>query len=127
MADAGGGTGGDTSTGSAPAAPSSGPPTPAPAPDPTKGGGSGGGGGGGGGSPVPQPVSRTVNTLGGTVTATCTGSTATLTGYDPLPGFTAVKIDKGPGGSVGLTLHALVTDVKVRFTCHNGVPVATIG
>ena len=60
------------------------------------------------------------------MTATCTGSTATLTSYDPLPGFTPVQVNRGPASSVGLTLHALVADVKVGFTCRNGVPVASI-
>jgi hypothetical protein len=84
---------------------------PRPGPAPTHGGG------------APQSVDRSVTTPGGTVTARCVGPTATLVGWDPLPGFTPTAIDRGPGPSVGLVFHALVTDVHVGFHCANGQPV----
>ncbi len=109
---AGGAPVGDTaggSTGGGPPAPSAGPPPPAPKPD-----------------PAPSQVSRTVNTVGGTVTALCVGDTATITGYNPAPGFSVARLDRGPDRAVGLSLHTLATSVKVGFTCHNGTPVASI-
>ncbi len=118
-AAAGGDTGGGAPAGgSAPGGPAT-HPAPNPQPAPTRGGTLPA-------SPVPSAVTRTVSTVGGTVTATCVGSTATLTGYNPAPGFTATRINRGPGSSVGLTLHALVTDVTVGFTCRNGVPQPSI-
>ena len=78
------------------------------------------------GGGAPQPVDRTVTTPGGTVTARCVGPTATLVSWNPLPGFTPTAVDRGPGPSVGLVFHALVTDVHVGFRCVNGQPVPTV-
>jgi hypothetical protein len=61
------------------------------------------------------------------VTCRCVGPTATLTGWDPLPGFAPTQINRGPGSTVGLVFHGLVTDVRITFHCSNGVPVASIG
>jgi hypothetical protein len=71
-------------------------------------------------------VDRTVTTPGGSVTCRCVGSTATLTGYSPLPGFSPAQVNRGPGSSVGLVFDGVVTDVRVTFRCSNGVPVATV-
>jgi len=60
------------------------------------------------------------------VTARCTGPTATLVSWDPLPGVTATGVQRGPGPSVGLVFHAVLTDVRVGFRCANGVPVASV-
>jgi hypothetical protein len=72
-------------------------------------------------------VERTFDSLGGTVTVRCAGPTATIVGYDPLPGFTPSLIDRGPGPEVGLTLRALVATVRIGVRCDDGVPVASIG
>jgi serine/threonine-protein kinase len=108
----------------APAGATGGVPAPGHTTTPAGGGGPTGRGGGGGGGPT--PVERTVTTPGGTVTARCTGPTATLVSWNPLPGVTPTAIDRGPGPSVGLVLHAALTDVNVGFRCVNGQPVATV-
>jgi serine/threonine-protein kinase len=74
----------------------------------------------------PTPVDRTVVTPGGSATCRCVGPTATLTSFDPLPGFTATQIDRGPGTTVGVVFHTVARDVRVSFRCNNGVPEATI-
>ena len=78
-------------------------------------------------APAPPPVERTFDTAGGTVTARCAGPTATLVGWNPLPGFAPSLVDRGPGPQVGLTLSAVVTTVRVGVSCDGGVPVASIG
>jgi eukaryotic-like serine/threonine-protein kinase len=86
------------------------------------GGGSGGGGGGGGGAP-PTPVDRTVNTPGGSATCRCTGSTAELVDWDPLPGFSSTQVNPGPAPTVSLVFDGVVTEVRISFRCSNGTPV----
>jgi hypothetical protein len=71
-------------------------------------------------------VDRTVTTPGGTATCRCKGNTATLVAFNPAPGFVATQVNRGPANSVGLTFHALVTDVTVGFVCRDGVPEASI-
>jgi serine/threonine-protein kinase len=87
--------------------------------------------GGGTGRPTatagPAPVERTFDTVGGSVTARCVGPTATLVGWDLLPGFTPSLIDRGPGPEVGLTLSAVVTTVRVVVRCDEGTPVLSLG
>jgi serine/threonine-protein kinase len=112
-ATGGGASGGNSGTGGGGGAPA--PTAPAPAPPTTKPG-----------KPGPTPVDRTFTTIGGTISARCIGSTATLTGYTPLAGFTPTQVRSGPGGSVGLVFDGVVTDVRVTVRCRDGVPVATI-
>jgi serine/threonine-protein kinase len=96
------------------------------APGPGAGTRNAGPGDGAGTTPEPGPVERTFDTVGGTVTVRCVGPTATLVGYDPLPGFVPSLIDRGPGPAVGLTLSAVVATVRIGARCDDGVPVASI-
>jgi eukaryotic-like serine/threonine-protein kinase len=87
------------------------------------GGGGGGGSGGGGGGVPPTPVDRTVVTPGGTATCRCTGSTAELVDWTPLPGFSSTQVNPGPAPTVSLVFDGVVTDVRISFRCRNGTPV----
>ncbi len=77
-------------------------------------------------SRAPSAVERTITTVGGTVTARCTGDTASLVSVDPAPGFTVAEVDGGPGEVVGVVFHAVVTDVRVAVRCRDGAPVPTV-
>ena len=92
--------------------------------------GSGGSGGRSGSTPPasgPTPVERSVDTPGGSATCRCNGSSATLTSYRGLPGFTPTNVTRGPAPTVGVTFHSALTDVRVNFTCVNGAPVPSVG
>jgi serine/threonine-protein kinase len=104
----------------------SGAPTQSPstrAPSATGGTRGGGGGSGGGGGATPTPVDRTVDTPGGSATCRCTGPTAELVAWDPLPGFSPTQVNPGPAPTVSLVFDGLVTDVRISFRCRNGTPV----
>ena len=95
----------------------------------TGGGGPAGGGGGGGGGGTTRPATpreRSVETPGGSATCRCTGPTAYLVSWDPLPGFTPTQINRGPAEVVGLVFDAVATDVRVTFRCNGGTPVASV-
>ena len=88
-------------------------------------GGSGGSGPGGGGGAAPTPVDRTVDTPGGSATCRCTGPTAELVDWDPLPGFSPTQVNPGPAPTVSLVFDGVVTDIRITFRCTNGTPVPT--
>jgi serine/threonine-protein kinase len=88
-------------------------------------GGGGSGSGGGGGGAAPTPVDRTVNTPGGSATCRCTGSTAELIDWNPLPGFSSTQVNPGPAPTVSVVFDGVVTDVRISFRCRNGTPVPT--
>ncbi len=104
---------------------------PGPGPGGSGGGGPGGGGpggggpGGGGGGAQPTPVDRTVDTPGGSATCRCTGPTAELVDWDPLPGFSPTQVNPGPAPTVSLVFDGIVTDIRISFRCSNGTPVPT--
>ncbi|MBO0870819.1 MAG: hypothetical protein J2P15_19865, partial [Micromonosporaceae bacterium] len=76
--------------------------------------------------PKPKPVQRTISTVGGSIVARCVGSTASIVSTSPLTGFAVADLNAGPAKQVGLTFHALVTDVNVVITCSSGVPTPSI-
>jgi eukaryotic-like serine/threonine-protein kinase len=86
-------------------------------------GGVPGGGSGGGGGAKPTPVDSTVDTPGGSATCRCTGSSAELVDWDPLPGFSPTKVNPGPAPTVSLVFDGVATDVRITFRCSNGTPV----
>jgi hypothetical protein len=71
-------------------------------------------------------VDRNISTLGGTIVARCVGSTASIVSTSPLDGFTVVDLNSGPAEAVGLTFHALATDIHIGITCVSGVPTPSI-
>jgi serine/threonine-protein kinase len=77
-------------------------------------------------SPPPEPVVESWLTEGGSVTAECLGSTATLTSWVPLPDFTASAVDPGPGPQVSIVLTSALTEVSVVVQCEDGAPVAVV-
>ena len=89
------------------------------------GGGGPGGGGPGGGGGQPTPVDRTVDTPGGSATCRCTGPTAELVDWDPLPGFSPTQVNPGPAPTVSLVFDGIVTDIRITFRCSNGTPIPT--
>jgi septal ring-binding cell division protein DamX len=97
-------------------------------------GGSGGGGtdgsgeSGGGHGPSPAtlpsssaPVSTTYSTAGGTVTASCTGSTIRLVSASPSSGFTMQVSDSGPG-QVQVKFGSADQEFEVQLECVGGRP-----
>jgi eukaryotic-like serine/threonine-protein kinase len=94
-------------------------PTPPPSPTPTPSKSSGGEVGG-----AINEVVRTLDTIAGTLTARCVGSTASLVSWDALLGILVGDIDRGPAREVGLEFHALLFDLDVTVHCNDsGVPV----
>jgi hypothetical protein len=95
----------------------------------TGGGGSDGSGESGGGpgpSPttVPSsstPVSTTYSTAGGTVTASCTGSTIRLVSASPSSGFTMQVSDAGPE-QVQVKFRSATQEFEVQLGCVGGRP-----
>jgi len=98
------------------------------------GGGSGGGGTGGSGEsggghgPSPTtlpsgsaPVSTTYSTAGGTVTASCTGSTIRLVSASPSSGFTMQVADSGPE-QVQVKFRSAAQEFEVQLGCVGGRP-----
>ena len=98
------------------------------------GGGSGGGGtdgsgeSGGGHGPSPTtlpsssaPVSTTYSTAGGTVTASCTGSTIRLVSASPSSGFTMQVSDSGPE-QVQVKFRSATQEFEVQLGCVGGRP-----
>jgi eukaryotic-like serine/threonine-protein kinase len=75
---------------------------------------------------APSPVERSVTTPGGSATCRCTGPTAYLVSWSPLPGFDPTQINRGPGATVGLTFQGPVTAIRITFRCNNGTPLATV-
>jgi eukaryotic-like serine/threonine-protein kinase len=95
------------------------PPPPSPTPRPTPSDSGGGEVGG-----AIDEVVRTLDTIAGTLTARCVGSTASLLDWDPLLGILVGDVRRGPAREVGLEFHALLFDVGVTVHCSDsGVPV----
>jgi hypothetical protein len=105
-------------------------------------GGTGGDGSGAGvpgeqTAPAPSPngavptqangwVVRTFDTAGGTVTGRCAGASAAIVGWNPLPGFVASAVERGPGPRASITFTGAATSVRVTVRCADGVPVAQL-
>ena len=72
------------------------------------------------------PSSPTVATTtwsgeAGTVTVSCTGSTARVKGASPADGW-HVEVDHGVGSEVEVTFHRNESEVQVKGTCVGGSP-----
>ncbi len=79
-------------------------------------------------APVPEPTrevadtSKSFSSSGGTVVATCTGSSARLRSWQPASGFRARDIDAGPGIRASLVFKLHGTEITMTASCANGVP-----
>jgi hypothetical protein len=79
-------------------------------------------------TPATTSPSRTFDTDGGTVTATCQGALAVLTSWAPKPAYTVKKVDPGPAkfARIMFQLTSNGHPVNVRIACDTGTPTATI-
>jgi hypothetical protein len=78
-------------------------------------------------APTPGPVEGTWVTDGGTVTAECAGSTATLLSWvAALPDFTEGAVEAGPGPEVSVVFTSDQTQVSVVVHCEDGAPAAVV-
>ena len=117
---------GDPSVGVAPT--TAAPATPPLSADPTSGrSGHGGSSSDDGPAPVPSapsgapPVSTTYSTGGGTLTASCTGSTIRLVSASPASGFTMQVSDSGPE-QVQVKFRSAQHEFEIQLQCVGGRP-----
>jgi serine/threonine-protein kinase len=75
---------------------------------------------------TPGSVERSVHTPGGSATCRCTGPSAYLVSWSPLPGFDPTRINQGPAATVGLTFQGPGTAIRIMYRCNNGTPIATV-
>jgi hypothetical protein len=75
--------------------------------------------------PAPREVARTWAVTGGTVVATCTGSTITLAYATPQDGWTVEVGSSGPE-YVEVELHTDAAETRLRAACVDGVPVPDV-
>ena len=79
-------------------------------------------------SPSQVDQSRGFQSSGGSLSATCHGSTATLTRWNAAFQFFTENVERGPGLEVGVRFDKLdfgAPDIVVLVTCKDGVPDAT--
>lgn len=76
------------------------------------------------------PVTRTLDSPGGGVIATCTGTTVYLDSWTPRQGFVTDDVERGPGATAYVAFDSDDgdgdIDVDITIACEDGIPVHSI-
>jgi eukaryotic-like serine/threonine-protein kinase len=75
-------------------------------------------------TPTPTPTLTTLNSIGGSVQATCYGELAYLDDWQPAAGFTVVRVEQGPAPQTGIVFRSADTQVRMVVRCVDGRPQA---
>ena len=75
-------------------------------------------------SPTAGGLTKVLAARGGTVTARCDGSRATLIAWSPAQGYSAGAIQRGPSTAPSLKFESASHEYYVTVVCSNGIPSA---
>lgn len=80
-------------------------------------------------TPAVAPVTRTLDSPGGGVSATCTGATVYLDSWTPRQGFETDDVARGPAATAYVAFDSVDgdgVDVDVAIGCEDGIPVLSV-
>jgi len=76
-------------------------------------------------TPLASPVQRRFTTVGGELTASCTGQVVYLVSWSPAPGYRTDDVRRGPGSVAHLTFEGSPPPVVAWVKCTAGIPQLT--